>query len=107
AHQPYLRACVLESLRLWPTTPLVLRDTVADTTWETGTLPAGTGMVIFAPFFHRDDERLPYAHRFAPEVWLGEDHAGGAIPLGDWPLIPFSRGPAICPARNLVLLLGT
>lgn len=56
---PFLRACVLESLRLWPTTPLVLRETTAETEWETGRMPAHTHVLIFAPFFHRDDRRLP------------------------------------------------
>lgn len=96
---PYLRACVLESLRLWPTTPAVLRETTQETAWETGVMPKETGILIFAPFFHRDDQRLPYANRFAPEVWLEEQ------PLENWPLIPFSSGPAVCPGRNLVLLL--
>jgi cytochrome P450 len=95
---PLLRGVVLESLRLWPTTPSVLRDTTAETTWEAGTLPAGTGVVIFAPLFHRDDQQLPYAHRFAPDEWL-RDRTDE-----DWPLIPFSGGPGMCPGRNLVLL---
>jgi cytochrome P450 len=96
---PFLRACVLESVRLWPTTPAVLRDTTAETAWASGTLPRGTALVIFAPFFHRDGTRLPQADTFAPELWLdGRAH-------GEWPLIPFSAGPAECPGRNLVLLL--
>lgn len=96
---PLLRACVLESLRLWPTTPAVLRDRTRVTTWKTGVLPAHTGILIFAPLFHRDDRRLPYADRFSPELWLRERTSE------DWPLIPFSAGPAICPGRNLVLLV--
>jgi cytochrome P450 len=99
AELPRLRATVLESLRLWPTTPLVLRETTADTTWHTGRLPAGTGLLIFAPFFHRDDQRLQYADRFTPELWLDGRTAHDA------PLIPFSAGPAACPGRHLVLLL--
>ncbi|MFO7533151.1 MAG: cytochrome P450 [Candidatus Limnocylindrales bacterium] len=91
----YLRACVLESLRLWPTTPLILRETTTETRWGTGTLPEGTALVIFAPFFHRDDRRIPYAHRFAPEVFLDEGVKG------DWPLVPFSGGPGIYPNRPL------
>lgn len=98
---PYLRACVLESLRLWPTTPVVLRETIGVTTWETGVMPAKTGILIFAPFFHRDDRRLPFAHRFAPEVWLEGQ------PPERWPLVPFSGGPGVCPGRNLVLLLSS
>lgn len=95
----YLRACVLESLRLWPTTPAVLRQSTVDTTWETGIMAAGTGILIFAPFFHRDDQRLPFADRFTPELWL---EARGPK---EWPLIPFSGGPVICPGRHLVLLV--
>ncbi len=102
----YLRACVLESLRLWPTTPVVLRETTAPTTWRNGTLPEGTSLVIFAPYFHRDDRYLPEAHRFAPEIWTGNTGGPqlGAITDDAWPLIPFSAGPAVCPGRNLVLL---
>jgi len=98
---PYLRACVLESVRLWPTTPTILRQSTQPTSWEAGTLPAQTGLIIFAPFFHRDDQRLPYAHRFEPELWLDGRTAEHAA------LIPFSAGPAICPGRNLALLLST
>jgi cytochrome P450 len=102
---PNLRASVLDGLRLWPTTPGVLRQTTEETTWATGTLPAGTSLVIFAPFFHRDDTRLAYADRFAPELWVEEAGTGRAGPAHDgWPLIPFSAGPVVCPGRELVLL---
>jgi cytochrome P450 len=96
-----LRASVLESARLWPTTPAVLRDTTTETEWPSGILPAGTGLLIYAPFFHRNDRTLPYAHRFAPEIWLGEQGHG------DWPLIPFSDGPGVCPGQNLVLFTAS
>lgn len=96
---PFLRRCVLESLRLWPTTPMLLRQSRSDTQWDTGVLPADTGILIYAPFFHRDDRHLPFAHRFAPEVW----EPGGAAEA--WPFVPFSAGPVRCPSEDLVLLL--
>jgi hypothetical protein len=96
-HRPFLRACVLESLRLWPTTPLVLRRVTRDTDWEEGRLQEGDEIVIYAPFFHRDRERLPFADRFSPELFLRERTQD------DWPLIPFSSGPAACPGQDLVL----
>jgi cytochrome P450 len=99
--RPYLRACVLDALRLWPTAPMVLRQSTVPTEWETGIMPAQTGIAIYAPFFHRDDQRLPYANRFTPELWMR--HRTDQ----DWPLIPFSGGPAMCPGRNLVLLLSS
>ncbi len=95
---PHLRAAVLDGLRLWPTTPGILRETTGPTSWETGTLDAETSLVIFAPFFHRDGSRLAYADRFEPSLWLDE-------PSSDrWPLVPFSGGPVVCPGRELVLL---
>ena len=100
AHQPlsFLRAAVLESLRLWPTTPMVLRETTRDVAWDAGVMPKGTSVLIYAPYFHRDDERLAYAHRFEPDLWLGDPEDQ------NWPLIPFSAGPAVCPGRHIVLL---
>ncbi|MFV2121972.1 cytochrome P450 [Streptomyces sp. Act-28] len=95
---PYTRACVLESVRLWPTAPFLLREAVRDTDWDGGTLPAGTGFLIYAPLFHRDGA-LPHADRFAPGTWLdgtARDTAG---------LFPFSAGPGACPGEDLVLFL--
>ena len=94
-------AAFVQGVRLWPTTPMVLRQSTEETTWETGTLPAKADILIFVPFFHRDDERLADANRFAPELWLE------ARTAESWPLIPFSEGPAVCPGRNLVLLLSS
>ncbi|TVT05963.1 cytochrome P450 [Amycolatopsis bartoniae] len=92
---PYLRASILDTVRLWPTTPAILRDT----TKEVEGLPEGTGILVYTPFFHRDDQNLPYAHSFAPEIWL--DGRAQQNPA----LVPFSAGPGECPARNLVLMV--
>jgi cytochrome P450 len=95
---PFLRACVLESVRLWPTTLVILRETIADTTVAVRAVPEGTTVVIHSSSFHRDSETLPYADRFEPDVWLD----GRA--REEWSLVPFSGGPARCPGRDLVLL---
>lgn len=94
-----LRASVLESLRLWATTPMILRETTMEVEFEHGVMPAGTSTLIFAPYFHRDERHLEFAHRFAPEIW---DRPRGR---DEWPLMPFSLGTGICPGRHLVLLL--
>jgi cytochrome P450 len=96
---PYTRSCVLESLRLWPTTPMILRESMIETEWESGIMPERTGIILYAPFFHRDDTRLPYANRFAPEVWMDPEMRG------NWPFMPFSDGPGVCPGRNVVLTI--
>jgi cytochrome P450 len=101
---PFLRACLLDTVRLWPTTPMILRQTSADTTWNGQRLPTGAGVLIFTPFFHRDPARLAFADRFAPDIWL-DKLAGAAFP--DAALVPFSAGSAICPGRHVVLLLAS
>jgi cytochrome P450 len=100
AELPFLRACVLESLRLWPTTPLLLRESTAATRWGTDMLPAGTSFWIYTPLFHRDPVR-PYADRFAPDIWLD------GTARDDPSLVPFSGGPARCPGRNLALFCAS
>jgi cytochrome P450 len=98
---PYARACVLESLRLWPTTFAVLRDSTGPTDWGERTLPTRTGFAVVSSFFHRDPARLEHADMFVPEAWLDGRNSA------DRGLIPFSGGPVACPGRNLVLLVAS
>ncbi|WP_133251797.1 cytochrome P450 [Actinomycetospora cinnamomea] len=103
-----LRAAVLESVRLWPTTPMILRETTRDTEWAGARVPSGTAMLVYTPYLHRDDDDLAVAHRFAPDLWLRDGPTGP--PDGartDWPLVPFSEGPGVCPGQNLVLLTAS
>lgn len=98
---PYARACVLESVRLWPTTFVVLRESTGPTTWGRRMLPAHTGFIVVSSFFHRDPAGRPHADAFLPEAWLDGRNDG------DWGLVPFSGGPAACPGRNVVLLVAS
>ncbi|MGA4541734.1 cytochrome P450 [Uniformispora flossi] len=93
ARMPWLRASVLEALRLWPTTLVLLRDPVPGSPWAAH---ADT-VAIVSSFFHRDAETLEFADRFAPDAWLDgrADEARG--------IVPFSAGPTACPGRDLVL----
>jgi cytochrome P450 len=102
AHQSFIRRCVLESLRLWPTTPAILRETVEDISRNNCHIAKGTGIIIFTPFFARDDEKLDFAHIMSPDIWE-QSQNDALVPLS---IIPFSSGPAICPAHNLVPLLA-
>lgn len=92
----YLRGCIVEALRLWPTTILILRETRAETNWPNGTLPSGYGVWIVSSFFHRDEQRLEGAHDFRPELWTSERPVPGLA------LVPFSDGPGMCPGRHVV-----
>ncbi|WP_354700415.1 hypothetical protein DSM112329_00689 [Paraconexibacter sp. AEG42_29] len=98
---PYLAACLQEAMRLFPTTPLLSRETVVDVAWHGVSVPAGTQVLIVNGFHHRDRTALDYADRFAPEEWT-DGSAGSERAFNH-----FSQGPQGCPGRNLALLLGT
>jgi cytochrome P450 len=96
----FVRACVLDSVRLWPAAAMLVRVTASETEWYGETLPAGVKVLIPAAAHHRA-HRLAHANRFAPGLWL--DGSADA----DWQMNVFSRGGAQCAGRNLALLLGT
>ena len=75
-------------MRLWPTTPLLSRETLAELELRGERVPAGTQVLIVNTFNHRDRDRLAYADRFAPEEWID----GDAGELGLQPLQPRPAG---------------
>jgi cytochrome P450 len=96
----YLEACLEEALRLWPTTPLLSRQTLRETDWGEAEVPAGTQLLISNTFNHRDAGRHDFADRFAPEAWTDGD-AGR-----EWSFNQFSHGPQGCPGAGLALFVG-
>ncbi|GAC02785.1 putative cytochrome P450 [Gordonia namibiensis NBRC 108229] len=98
---PFIRATVLESLRLWPTTLAILRETKRDVQWVGGVLPAGATTVVIGEHFQRDDEAMDFAQHFTPDAWLD----GRTQELSG--VVPFSDGPGECPGRNVVMLFSS
>jgi cytochrome P450 len=96
----YLEACLEEAMRLWPTTPLLSRETLEETSWNGATVPAGTQILISNTFNHRNRSSHDFADRFAPEAWT-EGDAGQ-----DWSFNHFSHGPQGCPGTWLAVFLG-
>ncbi|WP_218125637.1 cytochrome P450 [Sinosporangium album] len=95
ADDRHIRASVLETVRLWPTTPLILRESTTVTTWDKNTtVPAKTLFLIHSAFINRDPATLgTAADRFTPDLWQDPPF-----------LVPFSAGPGRCPGEPLVLL---
>jgi len=97
----YLAGCILEAMRLWPTTQLFGRVTTENVRFSRGAvLSAGRQALIYNLFNHRNRDRIAYADRFAPEEWL----TGSAA--GDWSFNFFSNGPQGCPGAGLAVFLG-
>lgn len=98
---PYLRACLDESLRLFPPTPQGLTREIPPEGQEVAGefLAGGTTVSISAYTAHRDPVVFPDAESFRPERWLGE--AGKE--LGQY-YIAFSAGARGCIGRNIAYL---
>jgi cytochrome P450 len=89
-----------ESIRLWPTTPTLLRERLkrpSGAKRPTVHLDAGASVLICVPAFHRDADALPFADVFTPDIWL--DGRADTYPQ----LVPFTAGPAQCPGQNVAL----
>lgn len=94
----YLEGCIQEAMRLWPTTPLLGRETVQDAVLSGVPVPAGTQVFIVNTFNHRDRWSLPDADAFSPERWL--------TPQPDYRFNHFSNGPQVCPGIAVALFIG-
>ena len=95
----YLEGCVQEAMRLWPTTPLLARETLRDDVLGGATVPAATQILILNSFNHRDRENLAYADTFSPQVWLRDDL--------DYQFNHLSNGRQVCAGKNLALFIAT
>ena len=97
----YLAGCLLEAMRLWPTTGLFARVATRDIEFPSGAvLPEGTQVLIYNVFNHRNRARIPYADRFSPGEWV----SGSAAE--DWSFNFMSHGPQVCPGYGLSVFLG-
>ena len=94
----YLEGCLAEAMRLWPTTPLLARETTEDTVLAGERIEEGTQVVIVNTFNHRDPDSVADADLFKPERW----ESGEA----DYRFNHLSNGSQKCPGGSLVYLLG-
>ncbi|KAL1839001.1 hypothetical protein VTK73DRAFT_4147 [Phialemonium thermophilum] len=100
-HLPYLRACLDESLRLWPPTPHGLpRKTPPEGLCIMGEyVPGNTTVSMSALVAHRDETVFPDADKFIPERFLGDK--GKELQSA---FITFSAGARGCIGRNISYL---
>ena len=94
----YLEGCLSEAMRLWPTTPILARETIRETTLAGQKLDEGTQVMIFNTFNHRDPAQVENADSFRPERWSSGER--------DYRFNHLSNGSQDCPGGPLVYLLG-
>ena len=94
----YLEGCFQEAMRLWPTVPMLARETTRETELAGAELDEGTQVMILNTFNHRDVDQVSDANRLRPERWQNGDRNPKFNHL--------SGGSQYCPGIPLVLLLG-
>jgi cytochrome P450 len=94
----YLEGCLEEAMRLWPTVPLLARETTRETTLAGERLEEGTQVMILNAFNHRDPDQVPGADRLRPERWQNGDRS--------YRFNHLSNGTQYCPGIPLVLIIG-
>ncbi|KAF8850777.1 cytochrome P450 [Acephala macrosclerotiorum] len=94
---PILNAVCNETLRLYPTVPITIRQSICDTTIGNTTVPSGT-RVLLVPWAINRSRHLwgEDAEKFQPERWLqpGTANTGGA--KSNYAQITFLHGPRSC-----------
>lgn len=100
-HLPYLKACLDESLRLFPPTPQGLgRETPTEGLYILDEfIPGGVSVSVSAMVAHRNEKYFPQADHFVPERWLGEK----GKELQPY-FLAFSAGARGCIGRNISYL---
>jgi cytochrome P450 len=95
----YIEGALQEAMRLWPTTPILARESLRRDALGDDEIAARTPIVIFNQYLHRDPDAVDDANQFKPERW--------AERRSDPQFNHMSNGPQVCAGKNLALFLGT
>jgi cytochrome P450 len=112
---PFVRACVKETLRWFPTAVLgaLAHATTVDDVYEGYKIPKNATVVLNVWTIHRDPARHSNPERFIPERYLGDNkssqESATSIDVSKRDHFVFGSGRRICPGMNVAdrsMLLG-
>ena len=101
----YVEAALRETLRLYPSVPIVAKEAVRDTVLSDGTFIAA-GSTAGLPSYALG--RMPHvwgpdAADFKPERWI-DVQTGKLITISAYQFVVFNAGPRLCLGKNLTML---
>ncbi|KAH7161773.1 cytochrome P450 [Dactylonectria macrodidyma] len=96
---PYLNGIMHETLRLYPTVPMTMRQALCDTRIGDQFIPKGTDVIVSIWYINRSPELWGLdAAEFRPERWITDDGKpntnGGAA--SNYDFLTFLHGPRSC-----------
>ncbi|XP_072024302.1 cytochrome P450 10-like [Amphiura filiformis] len=95
---PFMKACVKETLRMFPVVDGTSRIPRTDITLGGYTIPAGTVVRVHC-VAGMMEEYFKEAHIFKPERWLRDNEASHHV--NPYLHLPFGKGPRMCIGRRL------
>ncbi|XP_023294457.2 cytochrome P450 CYP12A2-like isoform X1 [Lucilia cuprina] len=111
-NMPYLRACIKESLRVYPLTVGNARSPANDVVLSGYRIPKNTRVSMVSIALLRDENHFPRANEYLPERWLRmqketntNQMTTSAHPLRPscpFVYLPFGFGPRTCIGRRIV-----
>lgn len=107
---PYLHGVCEETLRLYPTVPATVRESVVDTTVAGLRVPRGTSFLLVPYAVNRHPGFWADPHAIVPERWIDEAGAGAGAGAGrpnktggtttNFAELTFLHGPRACIGRD-------
>ncbi|KAK7871480.1 hypothetical protein R5R35_010202 [Gryllus longicercus] len=96
----YLECVIKETLRLYPSVAIFLRELDEDVKLDTCLILAGTTIAFLPYFMHRHPDYFPEPEKFDPDRF-SPDRAQGRNPYA---YIPFSAGPRNCIGQRFAMM---
>ncbi|KAF5282478.1 hypothetical protein FQR65_LT14287 [Abscondita terminalis] len=88
----YLEQCIKESLRLYPSVPMISKKLTEDVQLDNVTLPAGINIFLLPFLTHRLESYYPNPEKFDPDRFAPKNLEN----QNPYAFIPFSAGPRNC-----------
>lgn len=103
-NMPYLKACVKETLRLYPVLSNQNRQIPSDMEILGYHLPKGSQVSFLSFYISRDEKNFKQANQFIPERWLRNENNQVSESLHAFSSIPFGFGTRMCAGRRIAEL---
>uniref|UniRef100_A0A1I8NQL9 Cytochrome P450 n=1 Tax=Stomoxys calcitrans TaxID=35570 RepID=A0A1I8NQL9_STOCA len=114
-HMPYLKACIKESLRMYPLTLGNTRVPINDIVLQGYRVPKGTQVIMISTSLMKNERHYPRGNQYLPERWLRPSQQAEETPIGNdnecpvalkpsspFIYLPFGFGSRSCIGRRVV-----